>query len=256
MNKEESTIKKDLLILVKINKNTLIQFIIIVLLLIIFFLIYIGHTKKSIEVYNIRINETVVIDPGHGGIDGGTHYNERLLEKDINLDVSLKLREILENNNINVIMTRDKDVSLENKCNINASRYRRDLTARKNIVNKNNTSLFVSIHVNANCYDSDARGVIIYYYPGSEKGKLLAENIGYAIDKIVYREYLNYKNIESKAVAEDYFILRETKAPGVIVEMGFITNPYDRRLLENDGYRRKIAEGIYKGIIEYLKENK
>ncbi|EOD01529.1 N-acetylmuramoyl-L-alanine amidase family protein [Caldisalinibacter kiritimatiensis] len=216
--------------------------------------IFFKYHKCYQGVFNAKFrNGTVVIDPGHGGIDGGAHYKEYLLEKNINLDVALRLKNFLLKQRTRVIMTRDKDVSLEDKSTINDTRYKRDLDARKKIINTNNPDVFVSIHVNANSFSSKARGVVIYYYPGSIEGERLAEEISKAIDCIVYEKYLKYEEIRSKIVAEDYYITRETKVPGVIVEMGFITNPCDRKLFQNNTYKQKIAEAIGWGIMNYLK---
>ncbi len=198
--------------------------------------------------------QTVVIDPGHGGIDGGTGDPSELLEKHVNLNVAIKLREILDNKNFNVVMTRDKDVSLEGKSPLNASRYRRDLDARKRIINEHG-DIFVSIHVNAQPNRPEKRGVQIFYYPSSEESRKLANEIRIAVNDTVYKKFLGFlgtDNIKAEMIPNDYYVLRETNVSGVLIEIGFITNYEDKRLLASERYHKKIALAITNGILEYF----
>lgn len=199
-------------------------------------------------------NKTIIIDPGHGGIDGGTSDSFGLLEKHINLEVSLKLRNRLRNKNFRVIMTRNQDVSLENKSHLNTSRYRKDLDARKKIINNSNGQIFVSMHVNADPISEKTRGVEIFYYPTSKEGEDLARAIADAINRIVYKQFLNEQHVKAKVIGEDYYVLRETKIPGVLIEMGYITNATDRKLLKNEKYKNKMAIAIENGIRKYLEK--
>lgn len=199
-------------------------------------------------------DEVIVIDPGHGGIDGGTSDSEGYLEKDINLSVALKLKKYLNDNGISVIMTRDKDMSLEKKSNLDASRHLRDLDARKSIINSNDLiKVFVSIHVNSNT-SKKPRGIEIYHYPTSGESKYIAEMLKEKIDKVVYNDYLHYEDLRCKIVPENFFILRETNKPGVLVEIGYISNDIDNKLLKNDSYQNKVAKAIGESLIEYLNE--
>ncbi|RKD30908.1 hypothetical protein BET03_13175 [Thermohalobacter berrensis] len=237
-----------------IRKKTLVIILIFIFLILLLSTIII-KTKRSTSVFKVNSisNKNIVIDPGHGGIDGGTfHRGSGLLEKDVNLDISLKLKKTLNHRKANVILTRDKDISLENKSNINASRYRRDLNARKEIINRNNPDVFVSIHVNANPSNLRQRGAIIFYYPTSDKGKKLAKEISYKIDTIIYKNLLKTNSIKTQVLPGDYYILRETSSPGVLIEVGFITNPKDRKLLTNPKFQEEIARAICEGIAEYL----
>lgn len=220
-----------------------------------FILILVGikvllNRTKIFQTLGRGTGELVVVDPGHGGIDGGTSDSNGLLEKDINLDVSLKLKKELNREGFNVIMTREKDESLEEYSKIKASRYKRDLHTRKTIVNENNPKAFISIHVNSS-KRSSARGVQVYYFPTSDESKRLAENICEAIDQIVYEDYLKDKNLKAQSIPENFFILRETETSGVIVEIGFITNSEDNELLRNNKYKKKIALAITEGIKKY-----
>ena len=240
--------KKPRIYVIKLNRK-------ILLLGIILFIIIATITFKKFKVskiFSYKNNDTIAIDPGHGGIDGGTGDKEGLLEKDINLDVSLRLKKELLVEGFSVIMTREEDKSLEELSNINGSRYKRDLNARKTIINESDSIIFVSMHVNSSKKTS-VRGVRVYYYPTSVEGRELAESICQSVNKNVYEKYLKDDNLKAETMPEDYFILRETQYPGVLVEIGFITNPEDNKLLKNERYKKKIAFAIKKGIIEYLK---
>ncbi|NLN15220.1 MAG: hypothetical protein GX185_06395 [Tissierellia bacterium] len=206
-----------------------------------------GATKT----FSHRSNRTIVLDPGHGGIDGGTGKREDILEKDINLDIGLRLKKQLIVEGFNVIMTREKDMSLEDLSQIKASRYRRDLDARRSIIDSNQPLVYVSIHVNSS-KSSSARGVKIYHFPGSEDGKELAEKLAHSIDTHLYHQFLKEDSLRTEILYEDFYILREPKYTGVLLEAGFITNPEENRLLKDEGYKERLAYAIKKGILEYL----
>lgn len=203
-------------------------------------------------VSHLFYDHIIVIDPGHGGIDGGT-FQSGLLEKDINLDISLKVRKVLQHQNIKVILTRDKDISLEHKSSLNASRYKRDLDARKKIIDTSHASLFISIHTDSRPNNTEARGIGIFYYPTSGEGKELAQAIASSVNKMVYHHYLNTTDIKAEIAPGDYYILRETNIPGILIEVGFLTNPMDCKLLRREDYRNQVAWAIGDGIMNYLK---
>ncbi len=207
--------------------------------------------KQPVQLSDI----TVVVDPGHGGIDGGTHDNKGLLEKNINLEVGLMLRHYLVGKGLKVVMTREEDISLERFSTIRSSRYRRDLDARKKIVNSSGGALLVSIHVNARPKSPESRGTIVFYYPGSNAGKLLAETVSKAINNKVYKQYLKTEAARSKVMSSNLFILREAVMPGCLVELGFITNPEDKKLLQDERFKQVMAEAIGDGIIETLRQS-
>ena len=234
--------------IIRFNKKSLLICIVFLSLIFLSFKSF----WKSYKVFNHENLKNIVIDPGHGGIDGGTGNEKDILEKDVNLDVALKLKKELLVEDYNIIMTREKDQSLEEFSNIKASRYRRDLDARKTIINENEPLVFVSIHVNAST-SPKARGIKIYHFPNSIEGERLANNIKESIDEYVYGKFLKDENLRSEVLSEDYYILRETNFTGVLIEIGFITNPEENKLLKDKKYKEKVAYAIKKGILEYLK---
>ena len=240
--------KKSRVYIINLNKRVLVLSGIIVFMALCAIL-FKGY--RASKIFKYQPMEAIVIDPGHGGIDGGAGDKEGLLEKDINLDIGLKLKKELTVENFRVVMTRERDQSLEGFSNIKASRYRRDLDARKSIINRNAPAAFISIHVNSSIKAS-ARGIKIYHYPDCHKGKELAESICESVDANIYDRYLKDDTLRAEILSEDYFILRETNFTGALVEVGFITNPEENKLLQNETYQSKVAFAIKKGIIKYL----
>lgn len=242
--------KKTIFLVIKVNKKIVIAAIAVLIILLLFpFLL--KSTSRS--VFNSQSKNTVVIDPGHGGVDGGSSDKQGLLEKNINLEVGLKLRSTLKDMNINAILTRDSDISLESKSTIKASRYGRDLNARKTIIDNANAEAFVSIHVDAYRVTS-ARGVKIFYNSKSEEGKRLADVVCAKINKIVFEDFLNTTEAKAEAKTGDYYVLRESKAPGIIVEIGFITNPEDNKLIQSKDYQGIISKAIAEGMVQFLQK--
>ena len=241
--------RKPKIYIIKFNKRvlTLAGIILIIILGIVFL-----NNSRASKIFNYKVKQTIVIDPGHGGIDGGTGDPKDVLEKDINLDIGSKLKKELLVEGFDVVMTREQDESLEDLSDINSSRYRRDLDARKSIINNHEPLVYVSIHVNSS-KSSSARGVKVYHFPSSEEGKELAETIANSVDTYLYGELLKDDNLSSEVLSENFYILRETKYTGVLVEAGFITNPEENRLLKDQKYKEKLAFAIKKGILEYLK---
>lgn len=193
-------------------------------------------------------NGVIVIDPGHGGIDGGANRNG-LLEKDVNLSIALKLQGILEAKGYTVIMTRCEDISLESLDPIGTGgRHKRDLNARTELINNSNAQLFVSIHVNSS-KNSKTNGSILYYNSRIRQNEDLAISI---------QESLNYMNVNGlKRTARqpqtaDFFLLTHTKIPGVIIETAFISNPTEMKLLAQDEFQSQLAFAIAEGIEHYL----
>ncbi|MBZ2175468.1 N-acetylmuramoyl-L-alanine amidase [Schnuerera sp. xch1] len=235
---------------IKLNRRLLLLIGFMVIFLIAIFKL---RDSQVLDIFNFSDKDIIVVDPGHGGIDGGAGKKSDILEKDINLGVSLKLKKELLVEGFHVIMTRENDESLEDLSSINSSRYRKDLDARRNIINNNKPLVFISIHCNSSTRSS-ARGIKIYHYPNSVEGEELAKNISESIDRNFYYNYFRDDNLKCEILCEDFFILRETEYPGVLVEVGFITNPEERRLLQDDEYQQKLARAIKKGILSYLQK--
>lgn len=175
------------------------------------------------------MTKIVVLDYGHGGKDSGAK-NGRYLEKNINLPVGKVTKSELERHGIKVIETRKKDefVSLKN---------------RSNISDKTRADIFVSFHLN-DFQDKTVSGLEVYHYPTSVNGKKLSSNI---YNQLIKDKLYNKKRGVKGA---NFSVLRETKAPASLIELGFINNTNDLNLILNNS--NKFGISIAKGILKYL----
>lgn len=198
-----------------------------------------GQVKKE------SMKKTVVIDAGHGGADPGKIGVNQCLEKDINLQIALKVKEKLENEQVKVIMTREDENGLSTD---GASNHKiEDMKKRVEIINESEASIAVSIHQNS--YTSeDVKGAQVFYFTHSEQGKQMAE---------IMQENFRLANPENKRQAKDnqtYYMLKKTKIPTIIVECGFLSNWEEAEKLTDDSYQEKTAQIICDGIMKILQQ--
>lgn len=210
--------------------------------------LFIHSELNSINTFVDPKSGIVVVDPGHGGIDGGAN-KDGILEKEINLAIGIKLKKQLQEKGYTVIMTRDEDVSLDNS---SKSRHQRDLNARAAIINNSNAQLFISIHVNCNIKKPSTSGAIVFYSNKFDQNKSLAYFIQRALNNISLKN--KKRTIHDPAEAK-YMILRNTNIPGVLVETAFISNEEEKKQLLNESFREETAKAIVFGIEQYLEPN-
>ncbi|WP_273853996.1 N-acetylmuramoyl-L-alanine amidase CwlD [Guptibacillus spartinae] len=188
--------------------------------------------------------QVIVIDPGHGGADGGAVGNN-IVEKDIALKISLKLRDYLQEAGALVIMTRETDTDLASEGTKGLSnRKAEDLRNRVELINEGSHNLFVSIHLNA-IPSSRWSGAQTFYNPVNKESEALSRFIQNEIKRNLENTNRLAKNMDS------VYLLREAEIPGSLVEVGFLSNPPERELLNTDTYQNKVAASIYQGIIRY-----
>ena len=189
-------------------------------------------------------NRTVVVDPGHGGKDPGMTGAGGLEEKGINLEISLKLRDILEKQGFNVVLTRDTDRGLYDE---DASGKKlQDLQRRTELIRKAEPLLTVSIHQNSYS-DPDVKGPQVFYFQGSDEGKSLAEAVQKSLN-----EKLEITDPRSVKGNSSYYLLKKSPSVTVIAECGFLTNPSEAEKLQDEAYQYKVAEALAEGIEAYL----
>ena len=187
--------------------------------------------------------EVVVIDPGHGGFDPGKVGVNQSLEKDINLAISKKLSDILASNGYTVYMTRTEDVAL---CQGDErSKKLADMKNRVAMIEEKTQSLIVSI--NQNSFSAGTRGAQVFYHTKSEEGKRFAGILQQTI-----REAVGDDNHRVEKANHSYYMLRKVSCPLVIVECGFLSNPEEEALLQDEKYQKKMAQGIAQGIENFL----
>ena len=172
----------------------------------------------------------VVIDPGHGGKDSGAPGLGGLLEKDVVLPISKRVAAILEQNGVQVILTRDSDFFVE-------------LQGRVNIAARANATLFVSIHANAVDRRPDVNGLEVYYYDS-----------GYGLAEVVRRSILqNISTIKDRGTRKArFYVLRKSSMPSILVEVGYMTGREDNPRLGTTEYQNRMAEAIARGVLRYL----
>lgn len=186
----------------------------------------------------------IVIDPGHGGMDGASYGG--ILEKDLALMVSLRLRDHLTLQGATVTLTRDEDNYLGDADSTTLREKKRsDIVNRAKLIQSEQPDLAVSIHLNA--IDEPVwRGAQTFYYPTNEEGQLLAEKIQTSLVK-------RLKNTSRTSLPiSQVYLLKVTEQPMALVELGFLSNDEERHLLLTTAYQEKLAISIFYGIIDYL----
>ena len=186
-----------------------------------------------------RAKFTVVIDPGHGGFDGGAIGRlTNVREDELNLIVANKLKDLFEKNGIAVVMTRPDENALGRTKD-------EDMAKRRSIIENAEADIVISIHMNK-FNDTQCSGPVTFYHEESEEGKKLAELI---------QDELNTRLEPPRPRTfrpETYFILRSGGCPCVLVECGFISNEREEQLLQTEEYQDKCAKAIYSGAKLYL----
>ena len=188
----------------------------------------------------------VIIDAGHGGADPGKVGINGALEKDINLEIAMKLKNFLEMADVEVILTRDSDAGLYDE---DASNKKvQDMKRRVEIIEAAKPDVTVSIHQNS-YHEEYVHGAQTFYYEGSERSKALAEKIQQVL--------LNEVDKDNKRVAkanDSYYLLKKTSVPIVIVECGFLSNSEEAQKLNSDYYQEKLAWAVHLGILQYIND--
>ena len=189
-------------------------------------------------------NIKVVLDAGHGGIDGGVSgVNTSVRESDLNLAVVKKVEKYLVGAGMSVVLTRNSNAGLYGVATSNLKK--KDMQKRKDIINKAEPHLVVSVHMNKYSL-STRRGAQVFYKNNDENSKILAKTIQESFNN------MNENARKYSALSGDYYILNCSNYPSVIVECGFLSNPEDEALLVTEEYQEAVAYSIFKGIVGYL----
>lgn len=188
-------------------------------------------------------NYTVVIDAGHGGVDPGSiGYKTKVKEADLNLKLSKILKKKLEDAGINVVMTREDENALDK--GVDKGFKKRDMQLRKDLIKQVRPNMVISIHMNSYT-KHNLRGAQVFYDKTSDISKQIADSI--------QEEFIKGLIRGNKCTSPgDYFMLKCTSAPSVIVECGFLSNEEEEKLLLNEGYQERIVNCIYLGIVKFL----
>ena len=208
--------------------------------------IFAGFAAKSASAVSPNM-PTIVIDAGHGGIDNGVQgIKSKTDEADINLAISRLLKAQFTGAGFNCVMTRTSEAGLYG--DTSKGFKMRDMKKRKQIIEDCDADMVISVHQNF-CPLPSKRGGIVFYEKSSAVSGALAEKIQTELNA------LPQCTKPSGAMHGDYYMLKCTSSPSVIVECGFLSNEQEDQLLNDVSYQRSIAYAIFKGAVNYLSEN-
>ena len=201
------------------------------------------ETERGIDEITGLAGKVIVIDPGHGGNDSGAIGPTGVMEKTVTLNIALRLQKLLEAEGATVYMTRSTDTEVSPK-GANASDIE-ELQARCDVANNHDADIFISIH-NDSFTNGAAKGTTGYYYSrGSAKSRDLADKVrSGVIDQI---------GTQSRGTQScNFYVVKHTAMPATLVEVAFISNPEEEKLLNSADGAQKAAQGIADGIADYF----
>ncbi len=191
---------------------------------------------------------TIVLDPGHGGEDGGAVSAYGTKESCLNLEIGLRARDLLRFLGLSVVMTRDSDISIYGPEAVTVSEKKvSDLKNRVRLTQQTDHALLLSIHQNM-FSESKYRGAQLFY-AGTEGSRALAERlqeiIGSKLDPANHRQAKECKTV---------YLLNKIHCTGVLVECGFLSNPEEERMLQSESYQKLLVTAICAGVYQYISE--
>ncbi len=224
-------------------------FLVLPLLILGIVFVFIERNESVPTMYLPITDKVIAIDAGHGGIDPGAVGKQGVNEDEVNLQIALYLRKLIEENGGVVILTRNDGEGLyTEESKTIREKKNEDLRNRRIEVNNSEPDVLLSIHLNS-FPQSQYYGAQTFYKDGCEKSKALAF--------IVQEELKNVLDKNNKRVPQsrdNIYIIRESEAPAILIECGFLSNPEEERKLNDPKYQQKIAWAIYIGVMRYFNE--
>ncbi len=204
------------------------------------FCLLLTNCSKQEKTIRTNANRIILIDPGHGGKDNGTSF-ENIMEDEINLQVGLFLYQILLENGFFALITRTGDYDLSS---LNAKNHKeQDLKNRVKLINDNQVSLFISLHLNS-YLDNMVSGAQVFYQKSNPESK----NFSLILQQKLNELYAKQRKVK----VGNYYILEESKATGVLVELGFLSCQNDREKLNDENFQKNLAEKIFLSVKDYF----
>ena len=212
----------------------------------------VGYIDRTAQVgTKPAIERQIVIDAGHGGEDGGAEGLYNLVEKNINLSIALKLRDMLALSGFDVIMTRSEDISIyDDSANTTREKKRSDIKKRLEIANGNPNAIMVSIHQNK-FEQSQYSGAQMFYGLQNELSQPLAE----CLQKRFVANIQPDNAREIKPIPSSVYLIHKAKIPAVLAECGFLSNPDEAKKLSQEEYQNQVAFTLYCGIVEFYDQS-
>lgn len=196
-------------------------------------------------VSQIADRHVVMLDPGHGGYDPGAIAAQGVYEKTINLQLAQRIKEMFRPSGISIVLTREEDIDYVVKgIRGKTTKKQVDLNYRIDMANEAKADVFVSLHVNATA-NSQKSGAETFYHADSAPGKRLAE--------LIQQELIKIPGMNRRiAKPGDFYVVRNTSMPAVIVEVGYLSSPKERKKLQQSWYQEQLSRAIAKGIANYF----
>lgn len=196
------------------------------------------------ETSSPKLTRTIVIDAGHGGIDGGcVGKRYGAVESELNLLYAKELEQQCKESGFNVVMTRSTAEGLYSPLATNKKKS--EMQKREQIINDSKGDIVVSIHMNSITIPS-VRGAQVFFKKGNEEGKILADEITTCIVQ-------DFSKVRSGSCAGDYYVLNCNEKAAVLIECGYLSNAEEEYNLMQENYRKKFCKSVLKGIINFLK---
>ncbi|OPJ54858.1 N-acetylmuramoyl-L-alanine amidase CwlD [Alkalithermobacter paradoxus] len=227
-----------------LNKKYLLLLLIVLVLLGI--ILFIDDNTSNVSINMPVTNKVIILDAGHGELDTGAVGDNNTFEKDINLQIVLKLRTLLEESGALVILTREKDERLYEKAQTIREKYLEDLRNRKALIKESKADLLISIHLNS-FPQKKYYGAQVFYPKSDKQSKEIAQFIQEEL-----RRVLDKNNKRSIKPRDNIYLLENNSIPSILIECGFLSNDKEEELLKSGSYQDKIAWAIYIGIQKYF----
>ena len=207
-----------------------------------------GAREAASKQANHTDSRLVIIDAGHGGDDPGKIGVDGVQEKELNLKMALALRDLLEQQDVEVLMTREDAGGLYDERTSN--KKVQDMRRRCELINREKPACVVSIHQNS-YHEESIHGAQVFYYKTSKESGELAKILQKELARVV--EPTNHRQAKAN---DTYYLLKKTEAPTVIVECGFLSNWDECAKLQKEEYQAKLVWAIQMGVLKYLNSNK
>lgn len=235
------------------NYRKLIFSSICIILLLSFFILMISAAGNIAVNTSSDISDNlpvIVIDPGHGGEDGGAVSDNGVLEKDINLSIANDTSALFYLLGFDILRTRKNDMALDSGEDTIRKRKVSDMKKRLEIFNSSKENTIISIHQNK-FSESKYHGAQIFYSPNNSKSKQLADSIKYSVKGLLQPD----NERECKKADGGIYLLKNTNNPAIIVECGFISNEEECNHLLDKQYQKQMAFSITAGFLSYYNTN-
>ncbi|TGE34060.1 N-acetylmuramoyl-L-alanine amidase [Desulfosporosinus sp. Sb-LF] len=223
------------------GKKTAMLLVLCVMSILVFSVLWQGSTAVVSRLEN---GDSVMLDPGHGGYDPGAITSQGVYEKSINLQIAQKVKEMLRPSGIEVLLTREEDIDYApDGVRGKTIKKQIDLNRRIDMANAAKANVFVSLHVNA--ASGQKSGAETFYHSKSESGKRLAE--------LIQQELIKIPGMNRRvAKPGDFYIIKNTSMPAVIVEVGYLSSFKEQKKLQQSWYQEQLSRAIAKGIANYF----